>query len=65
VEKWRFWFEKVETTLFEAILGNFVINHQPFLSPQNITTCNIKMAQGWYHCQHCIINIDGEMSFLV
>jgi hypothetical protein len=65
MEKWRFWFGKVVTTLLETILGNFVINHQPLLQPQHITTYNIKVAQGWYHCQPCSIDIDGEMAFLV
>jgi hypothetical protein len=65
MEKRRFWFGKVVTTLLETILEDFVINNQPLLQPQHITTCNIKMAQGWYHCQHCSIDIDGEMAFLV
>jgi hypothetical protein len=64
MEKWRFWFEKVVTTLLETILDNFVINNQPLLQPQHITTCSIEIAQGWYHCQHGIINIDGETALL-
>jgi hypothetical protein len=43
MEKWRFWFDKGVTTLLEAILGNFVINHQPL--PQSQTS--LHAASKW------------------
>ena len=65
MEKRRFWFQWVVTTLLVAILDQFIINNQPLLSPQDITKCRIELPQGWYHWQPCTFDIDGAMAFFV
>jgi hypothetical protein len=64
LEKRRF-FQWVVTTLLVTILEKININNQPLLSQQDITTCNIKIPQGWYHWQPCTFDIDGAMAFFV